>query len=52
MARHRARLERAIADFDAATVTTIHGFAAQVRNALGMPGARTPTPGWSMRPMS
>ncbi|HEY7917800.1 MAG TPA: UvrD-helicase domain-containing protein [Acidimicrobiales bacterium] len=30
-----ARLRTAIAEFDAATITTIHGFAAQVRGALG-----------------
>jgi len=29
------RLRRAITEFDAATITTIHGFAAQVRGALG-----------------
>ncbi|MGD0392446.1 MAG: UvrD-helicase domain-containing protein, partial [Acidimicrobiales bacterium] len=42
VARHRARLRMAIADFDAATITTIHGFAAQVRNALGMAGGVDP----------
>ncbi len=30
------RLERALSDFDAATITTIHGFAAQVLAALGV----------------
>ena len=30
------RLERAVTEFDAATVTTIHGFAFQVRAALGI----------------
>ena len=39
------RVQRAITEFDAATVTTIHGFAAQVLGALGVsagadPGAR------------
>ena len=29
------RLERAVVDFDAATITTIHGFAAQVLSTLG-----------------
>jgi exodeoxyribonuclease V beta subunit len=29
------RLRRAITEFDSATITTIHGFAAQVRGALG-----------------
>jgi exodeoxyribonuclease V beta subunit len=33
--RRRARLRRALTEFDAATVTTIHGFAFQVRAALG-----------------
>ena len=42
VARHRARLRTAIADFDAATITTIHGFAAQVRNALGIAGGVDP----------
>ena len=40
--RHRARLRTAIAEFDAATITTIHGFAAQVRNALGVTGGVDP----------
>ena len=40
--RHRARLRAAIAEFDAATITTIHGFAAQVRNALGVTGGVDP----------
>jgi exodeoxyribonuclease V beta subunit len=35
-ALHLERLERAITDFDAATVTTIHGFATQVLGALGV----------------
>ena len=30
------RLRRAVTEFDAATITTIHGFAAQVRGALGV----------------
>jgi exodeoxyribonuclease V beta subunit len=30
------RVRRAIIEFDAATITTIHGFAAQVRGALGV----------------
>jgi len=33
--RRLDRLERAVADFDAATITTIHGFAQQVRATLG-----------------
>ena len=42
VARHRARLRVAIADFDAATITTIHGFAAQVRNRSGIAGGVDP----------
>ncbi len=42
VARHRSRLRSAIAEFDAATITTIHGFAAQVRNALGVTGGVDP----------
>jgi exodeoxyribonuclease V beta subunit len=34
-AQRLQRLRRAIADFDAATITTIHGFATQVRASLG-----------------
>ncbi len=33
--RRLDRLERAVVDFDAATITTIHGFAQQVRATLG-----------------
>ena len=33
---HLLRLRTAIADYDALTIATIHGFAAQVRNALGI----------------
>ena len=36
------RLRRAIAEFDAATITTIHGFATQVRGALGASPAVDP----------
>ncbi len=35
-ADHLLRLRTAIADYDALTIATIHGFAAQVRNALGV----------------
>ena len=38
----RARLERAVADFDAAAISTIHSFAAQVRSTLGMTPAIDP----------
>ncbi|MGO9962147.1 MAG: UvrD-helicase domain-containing protein [Acidimicrobiales bacterium] len=34
-ARRLDRLEQAVVDFDAATITTIHGFAQQVRATLG-----------------
>ena len=34
-AHRRDRLERAVVDFDAATITTIHGFAQHVRATLG-----------------
>lgn len=34
-ARRLERLEQAVADFDAATITTIHGFAQQVLRTLG-----------------
>lgn len=34
-ARRLVRLEQAVADFDAATITTIHGFAQQVLRTLG-----------------
>ena len=33
--RRRGLLERAVVDFDAATITTIHGFAQQVLSSLG-----------------
>ncbi len=33
--RHLPRLQRAISDFDSATITTIHGFATQVLGTLG-----------------
>jgi exodeoxyribonuclease V beta subunit len=32
----RQRLERAVADFDAASISTIHGFATQIRRTLGL----------------
>jgi len=35
-ADHLPRLRRAIADFDSATITTIHGFATQVLGTLGV----------------
>ena len=38
----RARLDRAVAEFDAAAISTIHSFAAQVRNTLGMTPAIDP----------
>ena len=37
-----ARLERAVSEFDAATVTTIHGFAKQVLGALGVSAGADP----------
>ena len=37
-----ARLQRAVSDFDAATVTTIHGFAKQVLGALGVSAGADP----------
>jgi len=36
------RLEQAVADFDAASISTIHGFAAQVRRTLGLSSAIDP----------
>jgi len=36
------RLQRAVAEFDAATVTTIHGFAKQVLGALGVSAGSDP----------
>jgi len=38
----RRRLESAVADFDAASISTIHGFAAQVRRTLGLSSAIDP----------
>jgi exodeoxyribonuclease V beta subunit len=38
----RRRLEQAVADFDAASISTIHGFAAQVRRTLGLSSAIDP----------
>jgi exodeoxyribonuclease V beta subunit len=38
----RRRLELAVADFDAASISTIHGFAAQVRRSLGLSSAIDP----------
>lgn len=38
-----ARLHQAIAEFDAATITTIHGFAFQVRAALGAGSGADPS---------
>src|ERR1700676_640697 len=37
-----ARLQRAVSEFDAATVTTIHGFARQVLGALGVSAGADP----------
>jgi exodeoxyribonuclease V beta subunit len=41
-ADHLARLQRAVSEFDAATVTTIHGFAKQVLGALGVSAGADP----------
>ena len=38
----RLRLERAVSDFDAATISTMHSFAAQVRSTLGLSAAIDP----------
>ncbi len=38
----RARLDRAVADFDSAVISTIHSFAGQVRSTLGMTTAIDP----------
>ena len=38
----RARLERAVADFDAAAISTMHSFAGQVRSTLGLSSAIDP----------
>ncbi len=38
----RRRLAAAVADFDAASISTIHGFAAQVRRTLGLSSAIDP----------
>ncbi|GAB6900580.1 UvrD-helicase domain-containing protein [Kineosporia succinea] len=40
--RRRERLEKALASFDAATVTTIHGFCQQVLTTLGTNGDHDP----------
>src|ERR687895_418033 len=37
-AERRERLVRAVADFDAATITTIHGFCQEVLGGLGVAG--------------
>ncbi|MCB0986537.1 MAG: UvrD-helicase domain-containing protein [Acidimicrobiales bacterium] len=34
--QRRARLSRAVSDFDAATISTIHGFCSQVRASIGV----------------
>jgi exodeoxyribonuclease V beta subunit len=39
---HLERLQRAVTEFDAATVTTIHGFAKQVLGALGVSAGTDP----------
>jgi exodeoxyribonuclease V beta subunit len=41
-ARRLERLRRGITEFDAATIITIHGFAAQVRSTLGLTAAVDP----------
>ena len=41
-AERSARLERAVADFDTATITTIHGFCTQVLATLGATGDHNP----------
>jgi len=38
----RARIEQALAEFDAATIVTIHGFATQARGALGLTAGTDP----------
>jgi exodeoxyribonuclease V beta subunit len=38
----RDRLERAISEFDSASISTIHGFATQVRRTLGLSSAVDP----------
>jgi exodeoxyribonuclease V beta subunit len=38
----RLRLERAVSDFDAATISTMHSFAGQVRSTLGISAAIDP----------
>ena len=38
----RDRLERAVSEFDAASISTIHGFATQVRRTLGLSSAVDP----------
>jgi len=38
----RRRLERAVTDFDTATISTMHSFAAQIRSTLGMSSAIDP----------
>jgi exodeoxyribonuclease V beta subunit len=38
----RVRLEQAVTDFDAATISTIHGFAAQVLATIGAAGGADP----------
>jgi exodeoxyribonuclease V beta subunit len=41
-ADHLARLQRAVSEFDTATITTIHGFAKQVLGALGVSAGADP----------
>ena len=38
----RIRLEQAVSDFDAASISTIHGFATQIRRTLGLSSAIDP----------
>ena len=40
--RAQRQLEQAVADFDAASISTIHGFATQVRRTLGLSSAIDP----------
>jgi exodeoxyribonuclease V beta subunit len=42
VARRAERLERAVVDFDTATITTIHGFCQQVLQALGATSGHNP----------
>ena len=47
VALRRDRLSRAIADFDAATIATTHGFCQEVLGGLGVAGDVEPDPGRS-----